>query len=250
MPNLSAKNVSLLFPVHSHPQLSGQGDAGGDARFVVSLSGRVQGVRALDQVSFDLKSGDRLALIGANGSGKTTLLQLMAGILTPDEGEIVVEGRTTNLININFGLRMDATGYRNIVLRGLAVGQTIEAIEERRADIEKFSELNEFLNLPVSAYSAGMRMRLSFAIATAFEPEILLLDEWLSVGDEAFRKKASQRMLEFVDKAGILVLASHNDVLLRQHCNRALWLDRGRVRMDGGVDEVLSEYDASDVAAE
>ncbi|KAA5804106.1 ABC transporter ATP-binding protein [Alkalicaulis satelles] len=206
--------------------------------------GRVIGVRALQGISFTAEAGDRLALLGENGSGKTTLLQVLAGIYAPDDGVVEIDGRTTALVNINLGMNAEATGHRNITLRGLASGRTRDEIEDKRAEIAAFSELGDFLDLPVETYSAGMRMRLSFAIATAFEPDVLILDEWLSAGDAAFRKKATERMRRFVDKAGILVLASHSPSLLSDTCKRALWLDQGRVRAEGPVGDILKEYNA------
>ncbi|MCH8489745.1 MAG: ABC transporter ATP-binding protein [Oceanicaulis sp.] len=211
-------------------------------RMVRDKKGRVVGVRALQGVTFEAAAGERIALLGENGSGKTTLLQVLAGIYSPDSGVVEVEGRTTALVNINLGMNAEATGHRNITLRGLASGRTRAEIEDKRAEIAAFSELGDFLNLPVETYSAGMRMRLSFAIATAFEPDVLILDEWLSAGDSAFRKKATERMRNFVDKAGILVLASHSPSLLIDTCQRALWLDAGHVRAEGDVKEILQAY--------
>lgn len=213
-------------------------------RMVRDDRGRVVGVRALQGVTFDAVAGERIALVGENGSGKTTLLQVLAGIYTPDQGVVEIRGRTTALVNINLGMNSEASGHRNITLRGLAAGRTRAEIEEKRAEIAAFSELSDFLDLPVETYSAGMRMRLSFAIATAFEPEVLILDEWLSAGDAAFRKKATERMRAFVDKAGILVLASHSPSLLIDTCKRALWLDAGRIRAEGDVKEILEAYGA------
>ncbi|WP_420434312.1 ABC transporter ATP-binding protein [Hyphobacterium sp.] len=203
----------------------------------------IVGVRALSGVSFDLESGGRLAIIGENGSGKTTLLQVLAEIYTPDAGEVVIEGRTTSVVNINLGMSLEASGHNNITLRGLAAGRSRREIEEHRADIVAFSELGEFLDLPVQTYSAGMRMRLNFAIATAFQPEILILDEWLSAGDAAFRKKATARMQSFVEQAGILILASHSRQLMEATCDRAIWLDHGVVRAEGDVKEIADAYD-------
>ncbi|MEO1399491.1 MAG: ABC transporter ATP-binding protein, partial [Pseudomonadota bacterium] len=154
-------------------------------------------------------------------------------------------GRPTSLININFGVKNDATGHRNITLQGLAAGRSVAEIEEAREDIVAFSELGAFLDLPVGTYSSGMRMRLSFAVATAFRPEILLLDEWLSAGDQRFRLKATERMQSYVERAGILVLASHNSDLLRANCDLLLWLDNGRVKRLGPFAEVLEAYSAS-----
>ena len=244
MTHLAAKNISLVFPLYSRAQSNGLPDTElHDDRIILSPKGRILGVRALDNVSFSLEAGDRLAIIGRNGSGKTTLLQVLAGIMPPDRGEVVTEGKATNLININLGMQAEATGHRNITLRGLAAGHSRSDIEVRRSDIARFSELGEFLDMPVETYSAGMRMRLNFAIATAFEPEILLLDEWLSAGDASFRQKATDRMNSFVGKAGILVLASHSRKLLLDNCNRAIWMDGGKVRAEGDVKSLLDSYE-------
>lgn len=245
MARLSVQDISLVFPLYARAQAQGLGEGAlHDDRIILSRKGRILGVKALEKISFELNSGDRLAIIGGNGSGKTTLLQILAGIIPPDSGQVLVEGRTTSLININLGMQMEASGHRNITLRGLAAGQSPETIEARRADIAAFSELGEFLDMPIETYSAGMRMRLNFAIATAFEPEVLLLDEWISAGDSAFRAKATERMKSFVGKAGILVLASHSRTLLEQNCNRALWLDHGRIRAMGDVKALLDAYEA------
>ncbi len=244
MARLSVEGVSLTFPLYSKAQSTGlSGDVGPDMRIIHGEGGRILGVKALENITFDLTSGDRLALIGRNGSGKTTLLQVLSGIISPDEGRVVVDGKSTNLININLGMQIEASGHRNITLRGLAAGHSREAIEARRGDIAAFSELGSFLDMPIETYSAGMRMRLNFAIATAFEPEILLLDEWISAGDAAFRAKATARMKSFVGQAGILVLASHSKQLLMENCNRALWVDGGKVREFGDVVDVLEAYE-------
>ncbi len=247
MVTIAARAVSLTLPLSSRRADTSSGvrqrDLGTNDRIARAADGTITGVHALQAVSFDLDSGDRLALIGRNGSGKTTLLQVLAGILTPDAGSVAVEGVATSLININLGIQAEASGHRNITLRGLAAGHKRSAIESRRQEIMEFSELGDFLDLPVATYSAGMRMRLNFAIATAFDPEILLLDEWISAGDARFRKKASQRMSGFVEKAGILVLASHNRNMLLDNCNKALWLDQGRVQAFGELTEVLESYE-------
>lgn len=241
---LRAENISVTFPLYSKAQMSAAGvQTVHDARIITSPSGRIRAVKALSDISLELKSGDRMALIGRNGSGKTSLLQVLAGIIPPDTGRVVRRGSTTNVININLGMQAGASGHRNITLRGLAAGRTRLEIEAKRAEIQEFSELGEFLDMPVATYSSGMMMRLTFAIATAFEPNILLLDEWLSAGDASFRNKATERMKSFVEKAGILVLASHNRQLLMDNCNSAIWLDNGVVRTRGDVEPLLDEYE-------
>lgn len=244
MSRIRVESLCVNYPLYGRGRAAaGVNEVDSDLdRMVRDARGRVIGVRALQGVTFSVEAGERVALIGENGSGKTTLLQVLAGIYTPDEGVVEIEGRTTALVNINLGMNAEASGHRNITLRGLAAGRARDEIEERRAEIAAFSELGDFLDLPVETYSAGMRMRLNFAIATAFEPEVLILDEWLSAGDTAFRKKATERMRAFVDKAGILVLASHSPSLLADTCKRALWLDAGRVRAEGKVNEILKAY--------
>lgn len=246
MYHLKAKDISLVFPLYGNKpvpeRLRAEDENSNDQRLIKNSAGAIVGVNALNGVSLDLVSGNRLGIMGENGSGKTTLLQVLAGILTPDAGHLSVTGHRSNLISIGLGLRHEASGRRNIFLSALAAGHAADTIKERQRDIEAFSELGEFLDMPVSTYSAGMRMRLSFAIATAFDPQILILDEWLSAGDAHFRKVAAERMSEFVGSAGILVFASHNPTLLQQNCNVGLWIHQGKTRMFGPIEEVMSEY--------
>lgn len=240
MVRLTVENAGLSYPIRSSAQIRNFEQK--NERIVTSPSGKAIAFNALTDISFDLKSGARLGIIGKNGSGKTTLLQLISQILVPDYGRVHVEGTASNLININLGIQPGASAQRNITLRGLAYGQSLKSIDEKRADIIEFAELGEFVDFPVETYSAGMRMRLNFAIATAFDPEILILDEWLSAGDIAFRQKASERMNKFVQKAGILVLATHTKPLLTSNCDRVIWIDEGKIRMDGSVEEVWAAY--------
>lgn len=243
MPRLLADGLHLTFPLYRRVQKTEALEV--PDRRVIRRGDRLLGVKALNGVSFDLAAGDRLAVVGRNGSGKTTLLQVLAGLLPPDRGQVTVVGHATNLINIGFGLRNEASGHRNITLRGLAAGRSREEIEAARPDIVEFSELGSFLDMPIETYSSGMRMRLSFAIATAFAPDILILDEWLSTGDAAFKEKASERMKRFVETAGILVLASHSRKLLEDNCNKAIWIEKGQIRMEGAVGDVLGKYEGT-----
>lgn len=196
----------------------------------VAGTGRDRFVIALDGVTFELKAGDRLALVGANGSGKTTLLKVLYGIYEPTAGRLAIGGRLDALFNINLGFRPEATGRRNIVLRGLISGWSHDQIAARAEEIIEFSELGEFIDMPLKSYSRGMAARLAFAIATAMDPEILLIDEWIGAGDASFQQKASRRMNELAERAGIVVLASHNEELLARTCNKRLELERGRVK--------------------
>ena len=199
-------------------------------------------VRALEDVNVALARGDRIGLIGANGAGKTTLLRILAGVYEPTFGRVHRRGRIASLFDITLGLHPDATGYENITVRGLLLGLTPAEIREHRTDIAAFTELGDYLALPVHTYSSGMMLRLAFAVSTAMEPEILLMDEWIGVGDAAFVEKAERRLESLVSRAGILVLASHNSALLERVCTKAALLDSGRVRAFGPVDDVLQEY--------
>jgi ABC-type polysaccharide/polyol phosphate transport system ATPase subunit len=238
---MRAEQLGVTFPVRGN--IREQGVSEHDPRLIWDKHRRLRGVRALDGIDLQLNEGDRVAIVGRNGSGKTTLLQILGRILSPNTGRVIYNGRLTSLININVGIQAEASGHRNITLRGLASGYSHKQIEAKRDEIAEFSELGDFLNMPMTSYSAGMRMRLTFAIATAFDPEILILDEWLSAGDVAFKKKATQRMQEFVSKAGILVLASHSKQLMLENCSRCIWLDSGKIRMDAPIAEVLKAYE-------
>jgi ABC-type polysaccharide/polyol phosphate transport system ATPase subunit len=224
---ITLKNVSLTYKVRHKFSF---------ARSVVGVpeASSVQvrfkdGVHALTDVSFDLVSGDRLGLVGANGSGKTTLLKVLHGVFEPTAGEVRISGRRDALFNINLGFRASATGRRNIELRGLINGWSSSDINERMPGIIEFSELGDFIDMPLESYSLGMAARLAFSIATSFEPEILLMDEWIGAGDPAFQEKARARMSVMTDKAGIIVLASHSYPLLKRTCNKVLELNQGKL---------------------
>lgn len=186
-------------------------------------------VQALDGVSFELHAGDRLGLVGSNGAGKTTLLKVLYGIFKPTTGHLKIDGRVDALFNINLGFRKEATGRRNIELRGLINGWSPRQIASVIDSIIEFSELGEFIDMPFKTYSQGMAARLAFSIATSLEPEILLLDEWIGAGDAAFQSKAKERMEALASRAGIVVLASHDKNLIDRVCNRTLRLEHGRV---------------------
>jgi homopolymeric O-antigen transport system ATP-binding protein len=205
-------------------------------------NGRVT-VRALQDINLDLRSGARLALLGHNGAGKTTLLRTLAGIYHPTAGEVKTSGLSVPLFDIGLGFDEDASGYENILLRGLLMGSRRAEIERRTEEIAKFSGLGDFLNLPVRTYSSGMAMRLMFSIATSIEADILLMDEWIATGDQEFIGKATERLNELIDRAHILVFASHSMGILRQLCNRAIVLQAGRIVFDGSVDEAIAHHE-------
>lgn len=221
--------------------MGGQNGAGGA---VARNAKGAKEVHALQDVTLAIENGERVGLIGHNGSGKTTLLRVMEGLIDPAAGRRRVVGRTTALFNIGLGLSVEATGLRNIELRGLMAGLTSAEIQGKVDDIAAFAELGEFIHMPLRTYSQGMVMRLAFAAATAFDAEIILLDEWIGAGDKAFRAKANARLTDLVARSGICVLASHNDAILRDICTRVVWLDHGRVAADGPTEDVLAAYNA------
>jgi lipopolysaccharide transport system ATP-binding protein len=202
-------------------------------------------VRALHDLTLQVGLGERLGVIGHNGAGKSTLLRLLAGIYTPTEGSIAVEGKISSLFDISLGFEPDANGWENIAYRSYLQGETPASVRRKRDGIAAFSELGEFLNLPVRYYSAGMMVRLAFSIATAIDPEILLVDEVLGVGDLAFQNKARQRMKEMMARAHVMVMVSHDLDAIEKTCTRAIWLNHGQMVSSGPCAEVIAAYRAS-----
>ncbi|MGN6100927.1 MAG: ABC transporter ATP-binding protein [Devosia sp.] len=226
---IRAENLSLVYRVHHKLSLASRRIAAPQAGGTIGGSGAQRYVTALDGVSFELKAGDRLGLVGPNGAGKTTLLNVLYGIYEPTGGTLEIEGKVDALFNINLGFRPEATGRRNIVLRGLINGWSPEEIEGRMEEIIEFSELGEFIDMPFKTYSQGMAARLAFSIATSFSPEILLMDEWIGAGDADFQEKARKRMGELASRAGIIVLSSHSRELMEKTCNVCLRLEKGQI---------------------
>jgi ABC-type polysaccharide/polyol phosphate transport system ATPase subunit len=202
-------------------------------------------VKALQDINLRIDQGDRVGFLGHNGAGKSTMLKLLAGIYAPSRGRRVVLGRISSLFDIALGFEGEASGWDNIAYRSYLQGETPRSMQSKKQAIADFSELGDFLNMPVRYYSAGMMVRLAFSIATAIEPEILLVDEVLSVGDLSFQHKARERMREMMAKAHLMVLVTHDLESLHQMCNRAVWMDHGRVIMTGSCSEVVAAYRSS-----
>jgi ABC-type polysaccharide/polyol phosphate transport system ATPase subunit len=205
----------------------------------------VMEVRALHDLSLEVDQGERLGVIGHNGAGKSTLLRLLAGIYTPTEGRLTVKGKISSLFDIALGFEGEATGWENIAYRSYLQGESPASVRRKRDAIAEFSELGDFLNMPVRYYSAGMMVRLAFSIATAIEPEILLVDEVLSVGDLAFQNKARERMRQMMAKAQLMVMVSHDLGAIEKTCSRAVWLHHGQIARTGPCAEVTAAYKAS-----
>ena len=195
---------------------------------------------ALRNVSFNVLQGESLGVIGPNGAGKSTLLQVLAGIITPSEGEVAVDGHVSSLLTLGVGFDQDLSGVDNIRLGGAFMGLDHRTVEERLPTIVEYADLGQFIDAPIKTYSAGMRARLGFAIATSVEPDILLLDEVLATGDAAFREKSKQRVLELVRQAKAIVLVTHDMNWVTEYCNRAILIEQGRIVLEGPPADVVA----------
>lgn len=202
----------------------------------------VQHFWALNDVSFDVYKGEVVGIIGRNGSGKSTLLKIIAGLFRPTKGSVNVKGRIVPMLELGSGFDPELTGRENVYLNGAILGYSEEFLKERFDDILEFSELGNFINMPLKTYSSGMMMRLAFSVATIVEPEILIVDEILAVGDEAFQRKSRAKMMELMGGGTTVLFVSHSLEQIRQMCNRAIWLDHGTVVMQGEVNEVCDAY--------
>jgi len=199
-------------------------------------------VTALDGLDLTIGRGERVGIIGRNGAGKSTTLQTIAGIYPIAGGTLTVSGKIQALFNIGLGFEPDATGRENILYRGLAMGCAPEEITSRVEEIVAFADIGDFIDLPVRTYSSGMYVRLAFAISTYLEGDILLIDEVFGAGDMVFQKRAQKRLRDLVNKAGIVVMVSHDTNLIREVCNRVLWIEHGHLRADGNPRDVTQAY--------
>lgn len=198
---------------------------------------------ALKDVSFSIEKGDRLGILGLNGAGKSTLLKIVAGVLKATEGEVEIKGKIVPLLELGAGFDPQYTGRENIYLYGAVLGYSKEFIQEKYEEIVAFSELKEFIDVPIKNYSSGMKARLGFSIATVVEPEILILDEVLSVGDAKFRKKSEKKITSMFEKGVTVLFVSHSLEQVRRLCNKAILLERGRIIAQGPVDLVSEVYE-------
>ncbi|AYV21227.1 ABC transporter ATP-binding protein [Vibrio mediterranei] len=234
MIEISVENLVVEFPIfdNSHRSLKKKfinmttgGRIGNDA-------GKHPTVRAIDSINLHIMSGERVGLLGHNGCGKTTLLRALTGVYSPVSGSLTCNGKIASLLDVSMGLDPDATGFENIYLKGVMDGMTLRDIRNRVDEIADFTELGEYLSLPVRTYSSGMMLRLAFAIATSVDADIIIMDEWLSVGDASFSHKAKKRLDELINKASILVIASHDPALIETVCTRKIYMEHGRITKD------------------
>ncbi len=198
--------------------------------------------RALDNVSFDIKHGKKIGLIGSNGSGKSTLLRMLAGTMSPDGGELKIDTESVSLMALGVGFENELSGRENIYINGLLLGYSKIQIDEKLEEIIEFAELGDFIENPIKTYSSGMKSKLSFAIAANIEPELLLIDEIFSVGDARFRKKSEAKIMELIHDDRTVVMVSHNLGILERLCDEVIWLEKGEIKMQGEAKEILKEY--------
>lgn len=240
---IQVKNCVLRYPIGAHVR-------GSLKSAVMGLFGHreraptAEYVDALRGVNIEIQQGERVALIGHNGSGKSTLLRAMAGVYPLASGDIRVSGRIGTLLELGVGFEDEATGRENIYYRGMAMGYSRRLLAKHEREIVEFCGLGDFIDLPVRTYSAGMYVRLAFAISTQFSPEVLLVDEVFGAGDAVFHDRAVQRMMRIVNDAGIFVMATHDVSLVSRVCSRAIWLSQGRIVADGPVESVIPEFTA------
>jgi ABC-2 type transport system ATP-binding protein len=241
--SITTKDACVDFPIFDAKSRSLK-------KTVVSLVGgniatdqrRVPIIEALRDITLHLEHGARVGLVGHNGAGKSTLLRLLSGIYEPTRGIAEINGRVAPVFDLGVGMDPEISGFDNILIRGLFLGMTRKQMDERVDDIAEFTELGDFLHMPLRTYSTGMRVRLALGVVTSIDPEILLLDEGIGAVDAAFLEKSKRRLSELVDRAGLLVFASHSDEFLRELCDTAIWMEHGRIKDQGPLDEVLRTY--------
>jgi ABC-2 type transport system ATP-binding protein/lipopolysaccharide transport system ATP-binding protein len=245
MAHIRLRNVNVDIPVYDARsrrliskevllrRIGGAMKVDSDSRVVVS---------ALHDITLDIEQGDRLGLVGHNGAGKTTLLRVLSGIYPPTDGTVESQGRVAPMFNISLGMEMDATGYENIHMMGRLLGMEDDDIASAVPDIEDFTELGDYLSLPVRTYSSGMLMRLAFGIATARTADIVLIDEAMGAGDAVFYEKTQERLGRFLSESSLLVLTTHSERLMRQFCTRAVLMHNGKIELVGDLDEVYAKY--------
>lgn len=241
---VTANNITVEMPIY---EISGRSmkmqmlNKLKSARINAGSNG-VTVIKALQNLSFEAHKGDRIGLIGSNGAGKSTLLRVLAGIYAPSIGQLNIQGKTVALLEMGLGMDDTMTGYQNIKLRGMLLGMSSDEVAAKTNEIAEFTGLAEYLHLPIRTYSSGMRIRLAFAISTAVDAEILLLDEVIGVGDANFLEKANQRLKNLHDKAHIVFLASHSNSLITDMCNKVIWLEGGNLRFFGDAREGINLY--------
>ena len=250
MVSIDIEGAAVDFPIFDAKTRSLKKAVLGRAGGRIGTNSKVPIIEALHDITVSLRQRDRVALVGHNGAGKSTLLRLMAGIYEPTRGKARVMGKVAPVFDLAVGMDPEISGLDNILIRGLFLGMTRKQMEARVEDIAAFTELGDYLSMPLRTYSTGMRVRLALGVVTSIDPEILLLDEGIGAVDAEFLAKARLRLNELVERSGILVFASHSDEFLADLCDTAIWMDQGQIREHGPLREVLHHYKGRDVLAE
>ncbi|AWM39268.1 Teichoic acids export ATP-binding protein TagH [Gemmata obscuriglobus] len=246
MAKIELENVSVTFTAHQQKRVSFK-EYLVRGLFFGSRNPALR-VRALEGINLSARDGDRIGVIGHNGAGKSTLLKTLAGVYPPTGGTREVEGKICSLFDITLGFEFEASGWDNILYRAYLQGETPTSVRDKVDQIAEFSELGDFLNIAVRNYSAGMQMRLAFSIATAIEPEVLLIDEVLAVGDLAFQNKAKARMKELMKSSRLMVIVAHDLNAILDMCTRVIWMEHGQIRAEGAPGVVVEQYIAASAA--
>jgi ABC-type polysaccharide/polyol phosphate transport system ATPase subunit len=237
MAHITLKDASVIFAIYNAKTRSVRTELfnaiGGKLKSIDSTVF----VNAIDSVNLEIKEGDRVALIGHNGAGKSTMLKLMSGIYEPTGGSAYSHGHISSMTDITMGMDPENSGYENIIMRCIFMGLTFKEARKRAPEIIEFSGLKEYIDLPMRTYSTGMYLRLAFTV-----PDILIMDEMIGAGDASFIEKARVRTMELIEKTKIMVISSHNMDIMKDICNRAIWMEKGKIRMDGKVGEVFGAY--------
>jgi lipopolysaccharide transport system ATP-binding protein len=244
MAHIILNNASVVLPIYnsSARSITNTIVSAATGGVLTAQKGGHLSIEALKDLNLEITSGDRLGIVGHNGAGKSTLLRLLSGVFEPSSGKISRSGSISSLVDIALGINGENTGRENIFLRGKLMGLSKRQIDQKIEEIIEFSELGDYINLPVRIYSSGMLLRLAFSVSTSISADILIMDEWLSVGDGAFAERSSERLRELVDNSEILVIASHARDLIEETCNKVVWLEHGVIKKVGTVAEIVPEY--------
>ena len=247
-PSIDLAGACVDFPIFDAKSRSLKKSVLGRAGGRIGTESKVPIIEALRDIDLALRKGDRVALVGHNGAGKTTILRLMAGIYEPTRGRAAVRGKVAPIFDLAVGMDPEISGLENIIIRGLFLGMTRKEMEARVDDIAEFTELGDYLSMPLRTYSTGMRVRLALGVVTSIDPEILLLDEGIGAVDAEFLRKAQTRLAKLVERSGILVFASHSNEFLARLCKTAMWIDHGTIKMSGEIEDVVRAYEGEDAA--
>ncbi|KAA2262161.1 ABC transporter ATP-binding protein [Solihabitans fulvus] len=246
MVSIDVWNASVDFPIFDAKTRSLKKLVLGKVGGKIGTEGKVPIIEALNDITLSLKEGDRVGLVGHNGAGKSTLLRLLAGIYEPTRGSARIDGKVAPVFDLGVGMDPEISGIENIMIRGLFLGMTRKQMEKRVDDIAEFTELGDYLQMPLRTYSTGMRVRLALGIVTSIDPEILILDEGIGAVDAAFMEKARDRLSDLVRRSGLLVFANHSDEFLAEFCDTAIWMDEGHIKAQGNLREVVTAYKGRD----